>query len=106
MGEPNCELCGEPMPEGEGMFKFHGYSGPCPKPPLQKVATPSPDPVREALHNLLMSIDPIGSSEHLETKAYLLTPELRKACVEARAALSATQPVSQPNKLEQPSSNP
>lgn len=29
-----CELCGEPMPPGETMFKFHGYSGPCPKPPL------------------------------------------------------------------------
>jgi hypothetical protein len=28
-----CELCGEPMPKGEEMFKFHGYSGPCPKPP-------------------------------------------------------------------------
>jgi choline dehydrogenase-like flavoprotein len=22
------------MPEGETMFKYHGYSGPCPKPPL------------------------------------------------------------------------
>lgn len=32
----NCELCGEPMPEHEQMFKFHGYSGPCPKPPLPK----------------------------------------------------------------------
>ena len=31
-----CELCGEPMPEGETMFKFHGYSGPCPKPPMVK----------------------------------------------------------------------
>jgi hypothetical protein len=31
-----CEICGEPMPEGEGMFKFHGYSGPCPRPPLLK----------------------------------------------------------------------
>jgi hypothetical protein len=31
-----CELCGEPMPEGEEMFKFHGYSGPCPRPPLPK----------------------------------------------------------------------
>ena len=28
-----CEICGEPMPENEQMFKFHGYSGPCPKPP-------------------------------------------------------------------------
>lgn len=25
-----CEICGEPMPRGEEMFKFHGYSGPCP----------------------------------------------------------------------------
>lgn len=31
-----CEICGEPMPEGERMFKFHGYSGPCPKPPLPR----------------------------------------------------------------------
>lgn len=31
-----CELCGEPMPPGEEMFKFHGYSGKCPKPPLPR----------------------------------------------------------------------
>ena len=31
---PKCSLCGDPMPVGEEMFKFHGYSGPCPKPPL------------------------------------------------------------------------
>jgi hypothetical protein len=31
-----CKLCGEPMPEGEEMFFYHGYSGPCPKPPLEK----------------------------------------------------------------------
>ena len=35
-GAPKCELCGEPMPEGEAMFKFHGYSSPCPKLSLQK----------------------------------------------------------------------
>jgi hypothetical protein len=29
-----CELCGEPMPPGEEMFKYHGYSGNCPKLPL------------------------------------------------------------------------
>lgn len=39
MGNPKCELCGEPMPPGESMFKFHGYSGPCPKPPLPKPKT-------------------------------------------------------------------
>ena len=31
-----CSICGEPMPDGETMFNFHGYSGPCPKPPLKK----------------------------------------------------------------------
>ena len=29
----------EPMPPGEEVFKFHGYSGPCPKPPLPKPET-------------------------------------------------------------------
>lgn len=36
-----CALCGEPMPPGETMFKFHGYSGPCPKPPLPRASTQS-----------------------------------------------------------------
>ena len=31
-----CQLCDEPMPKGEEMFKYHGYSGPCPKPPNPK----------------------------------------------------------------------
>lgn len=26
-----CGVCGQPMPPGEEMFKFHGYSGPCPE---------------------------------------------------------------------------
>lgn len=30
--EAKCELCGEPMPLGEEMFRYHGHSGPCPKP--------------------------------------------------------------------------
>ena len=38
---PKCELCGELMPDGEEMFKFHGYSGPCPKPPLPQALTSS-----------------------------------------------------------------
>jgi hypothetical protein len=35
---PVCELCGEPMPAGETMFRFHGYSGRCPKPPKSRKA--------------------------------------------------------------------
>lgn len=31
-----CRICGEPMPEGEEMFYYHGYSCPCPKPPLPR----------------------------------------------------------------------
>jgi hypothetical protein len=27
------------MPPGETMFKYHGYSGPCPKPPLPREET-------------------------------------------------------------------
>lgn len=39
--QAKCELCGEPMPEGEDMFKFHGFSGPCPKPPLPAAPAPA-----------------------------------------------------------------
>lgn len=37
--EAKCQLCGEPMPLGEEMFFYHGYSGPCQKPPLTRDAT-------------------------------------------------------------------
>ncbi len=33
------------MPEGESMFNYHGYSGPCPKPPLPKSVVPTADDV-------------------------------------------------------------
>jgi hypothetical protein len=33
----NCKLCGEPMPPGEEMFFYHGFSCDCPSPPLKKV---------------------------------------------------------------------
>jgi hypothetical protein len=38
MSDERCELCGGPMPPGEEMFKYHGYSGSCPKPPLPSPA--------------------------------------------------------------------
>lgn len=31
-----CGLCGFPMPKGEEMFKYHGYSGDCPSPALKR----------------------------------------------------------------------
>ena len=36
--EAKCQLCGHPMPSGEEMFFYHGYSGPCPGPPLIDIA--------------------------------------------------------------------
>lgn len=39
--QTKCELCGKPMPAGEEMFKYHGYSGPCPKPPKKTREEPS-----------------------------------------------------------------
>ena len=47
--QPLCKLCGEPMPEGEEMFKYHGFSGPCPKPP-------KPDTSRDTLKNKVAEI--------------------------------------------------
>jgi hypothetical protein len=34
-----CEICGEPMLTSESMFKVHGFSGPCPRPPLPQPPT-------------------------------------------------------------------
>lgn len=34
-----CELCGWPMPPGEEVFKYHGYSCKCPSQPIPKDAT-------------------------------------------------------------------
>jgi hypothetical protein len=54
MTESRCILCGEPMPEGEEVFKYHGYSGPCPKPPL-------PMPKHEVVAEYAFYDDPDGS---------------------------------------------
>ena len=34
--QAKCVICGEPMPQGEEMFKYHGYSGDCPAPPISR----------------------------------------------------------------------
>lgn len=39
MSNGKCGICGEHMPRGEEMFQYHGYSGPCPKPPLPSEPT-------------------------------------------------------------------
>lgn len=44
-----CQLCGMPMPKGEEMFNYHGYSGPCPAPPKS-----APTPGASTLCNLFV----------------------------------------------------
>lgn len=53
--EARCGLCGEPMPPGEEMFKYHGYSGNCPKPPLpqqKKITSVSLGEINAQIHEL------------------------------------------------------
>jgi hypothetical protein len=61
-----CKLCGHPMPEGEEMFHYHGYSSKCPEPPLKK-----------------MQLDPAGAPKLemtiLEAQAVMLLNELKAA---------------------------
>lgn len=56
-----CELCGEPMGPGEQMFKFHGYSGPCPKPPLKKEVKEKPEAILFAALGRILT-NPTGDS--------------------------------------------
>ena len=86
--EFKCELCGEPMPEGEEMFKFHGYSGKCPKPPLNN-PVPLSD-LQEAKKQIVMlrgllvryrKETPAGNQPHM-------------ICNEVDEALDATQDLS------------
>ena len=55
--QAKCDLCGEPMPPGEEMFKFHGYSGDCPKPPL-----PRPDRKSTRLNSSHLKLSRMPSS--------------------------------------------
>ena len=56
-----CELCGEPMPEGEQMFRYHGYSGPCPKPPLPR-AVSAAERARQYVDQLEAHMDEGGTT--------------------------------------------
>lgn len=66
-----CGLCGEPMPPGEEMFNYHGHSGPCPKPPLQRASIDDLQILRNALergHRFIVIVEPIdGNSSARQT---------------------------------------
>ena len=70
-----CQLCGEPMPAGEEMFKFHGYSGPCPKPPLARTKAENRllEATKAAYRKHHLNDDSIGWQELDEILFYALT---------------------------------
>lgn len=56
-GDPAlCQLCGHPMPAGEEMFNYHGYSGPCLGPPLQQAPTRTAEADLAALRSHVQQI--------------------------------------------------
>lgn len=88
MSTNNCTICGEPMREGEYMFKMHGYSGPCPKPPLPKPPTEAEQlrQENEALRSLLH--EGVKGFDHI-LYANRDLPAVRDWQARARAALAA-----------------
>lgn len=74
-----CELCGEPMPPGEEMFKFHGYSGNCPKPPLpSKTVTPDMAAARFCREHLEEFIKPGIPAKVLKALSQLVEEERKR----------------------------
>lgn len=101
-----CGICGEPMPPNEQMFKYHGFSGPCPKPPLKAEqveqsadwwmeradregdhavgavggAVPmsdlSDDPVRETAERLIQNLDEQGECDATDDEVEFLAREV------------------------------
>lgn len=58
-----CSVCGHPMSEGETMFKYHGFSGPCPGPPLQK-------PIRDRRDLMPTTMEFIATHKHYKGGLY------------------------------------
>lgn len=69
-----CKLCGEPMPPGEEVFYYHGYSGPCPKPPL-----PKPDPYKPVAEKIVMGLLDISEDEINEQDVAIVADILRSS---------------------------
>lgn len=91
----NCELCGAPMPEGETMFRFHGYSGPCPLPPLPRQTLPLSDKLRARwLSTSSAVIDGDNCIYHgqLSGEASTLMAEAASALDELYVALNGMMP--------------
>ena len=77
-----CSICGEPMPEGEGMFMYHGFSGPCPKPAMKRSVPNIEEQISDLNYNFEL-VDKCGNRLSREKDNYirqmLLQAEIRGA---------------------------
>jgi hypothetical protein len=84
----NCEVCGEPMPLGEEMFKYHGYSGKCPKPPLKREGKPTNEELESELATIRADHERIIASWKAEENDWReMNDRLRKWKAEALGVL-------------------
>jgi hypothetical protein len=64
-GKTMCGLCGKPMPTGEEMFQYHGFSGPCPIPKPN-----SEDEIRKGIYQAVAQLERSEVGRHLKTELY------------------------------------
>ena len=64
------------MAQNEEMFKYHGYSGPCPKPPLAKMNPGHPDPRKSEENWRTMSVTEIAA-ENSSVAEYIVQLEAK-----------------------------
>lgn len=96
---PLCELCGEPMPEGEEMFKYHGYSGPCPKPPKKRREITDKDRL-DFLDSMAIDVNDLKGEKAEPGRAVVFfapydgerPPSIREAIDAAMAKIDPQQP--------------
>lgn len=80
-----CSICGEPMPATEQMFKYHGYSGPCPRPPLAERTAPAWQPTT-------LRYETVGDAMRVSMSEADFN-ELRRLAAVAPAGMDGWQPI-------------
>lgn len=73
-----CEICGEPMPPGEQMFKYHGFSGPCPSGKVAEIPA-------DTTHELVCRLEGILHVQGANQDWMHATRLVREAIATARA---------------------
>lgn len=90
-----CGLCGHPMPPGEEMFQFHGYSGPCPGPPIVDEKPTAASLVTkwlteaDSLRETAASLDLTGRAVTDTAKQFGIRAEVFESCAKELQAITS-----------------